>query len=265
MTQKTNDIRITELTDENGLTVRGYDVMGALQSATYTDEKMKYELYFRYMKQFNSCFRLNPDIRSILMIGGAGFSYPKYVISHYPEVSMDVIDNDPQSVDIARQHFFLQDLYDEFDLENTRRLRIIITEGQDYLARTNKKYDVIIDDAFNYVVPALDLMVYESLLDIKDCLKDKGMLICNLPADEDCSRTAYFTRFISTLHAVFDNVLVIKAFNNDEDDIGNYVLIASDEAYRLDEAIDVSYDEKEIYTEDDIQQLADDFSKFILM
>ena len=265
MEQQENRIRIIEKMAEDGHIIRGYDVYGALQSATYVEDDLKYELYFNYMRKFNSCFSLNPDITRILMIGGAGYSYPKYVISHYPEVSIDVVDNDPQSEKLAREHFFLQDLYDEFDLKNTKRLRTVITEGQDYLARTNVKYDVIIDDAFNYIVPALDLMIYESLLDIRDCLKRKGMVMFNLPADSDYRKTEYFTRFLSTLQAVFSNVLIIPAFNNPDDDIGNYVIIASDYYEALPQAIVHHPDNKPVYTEEDLQQLADDFSRFIMI
>ena len=36
----------------------------------------------------------NIDIKDTLMIGGAGYNYPKYFISHYQDKTMDVVEID---------------------------------------------------------------------------------------------------------------------------------------------------------------------------
>ena len=63
------------------------------ESATFTDESKVNELVFDYTKFYDLMFNANIEINNTLLIGGAGYSYPKYYISHYPNKTMD---NDEQ-------------------------------------------------------------------------------------------------------------------------------------------------------------------------
>ena len=57
------------------------------------------------MKQFNRALDLKPDTGNMLLLGGARYAYPKYIISHYPDISMDVVEIDPQAYETACQFF----------------------------------------------------------------------------------------------------------------------------------------------------------------
>ena len=258
---KENSIAIEEITDEKGRRIRVYCDNGVYQSAAYVDEEYRYELYFEYMKKFNVMFEVNPDIRDVLVIGGAGFSYPEYLISHYPDVRVDVVEIDEKAVELAKQHFYLQQLLDSYHPIESGRLRIIITDGQDYLARAHRRYDAIIVDAFNYLVPALTLMSQESYLDGQDLLGKKGLFLINLAADEDFMKTEYFANTLATLQSVYSHVHVLRAFQNEGP--GNYVIMATDRNDDVPDSLPYDLTDQKIYRDSNLNELSQDFFRFI--
>jgi len=109
----------------------------ANQSAMFLDSD---ELVFTYAKYFRLVRHFHPHIKKALMIGGCGYSYPKYFIDKFPESTMDVVEIDPGMTEIARKYFRLQ--------ENDR-LRIFHEDARTFLNKNKNKYDVIYGDAFN--------------------------------------------------------------------------------------------------------------------
>ena len=119
---------IIEETTARGEPVRLYRHNGAFSSGTFLSDEKKYDILFDYPKRYETAFEFM-DIRSALMIGGAAYQYPKYYISHH-EGSMDVVEIDPAAEEIARKWFFLDDLYKDYDLNNTHRLNCITRRRQ---------------------------------------------------------------------------------------------------------------------------------------
>ena len=69
----------SQLNDKN---VRILNIDSGFESATYTDDDMVNELVFSYTKYYDLMFNANIEIQNTLLIGGAGYSYPKYYRSH---------------------------------------------------------------------------------------------------------------------------------------------------------------------------------------
>ena len=76
------------------------------ESATFLDPNKKYDLVFDYLEKYDLMFESNEEISSCLMIGGAGYGYPKYYISHFPDKKMDVVEIDGKITEIAKQYFY---------------------------------------------------------------------------------------------------------------------------------------------------------------
>ena len=74
-----------------------------------------------------------PVIRNVAMLGGGGFSYPKYLVAHHPGVSVDVVEIDPMVVSIAERWFYLDRLAAEFDTDGTGRLGVFVEDARDFL------------------------------------------------------------------------------------------------------------------------------------
>ncbi len=162
-----------------GEEARLYEVNGVRESASFFGER-KYDLVFDYQKSFLHLFSEKPDARKILMIGGAGFQFPKYVMSHLPEIRMDVVEINPLAVELAREYFFLDDLEKDFKAESSGRLKIIIADGMDFLRDTDERYDIIINDAYHSDIPDKGLTSGEGTLLIREHLSDDGIYGFNL-------------------------------------------------------------------------------------
>lgn len=70
----------------NGNNVRILNIDSGFESATFTDEDKVNELVFDYTRYYDLMFNAKIDINNVLLIGGAGYSYPKYYISHYKKI-----------------------------------------------------------------------------------------------------------------------------------------------------------------------------------
>ena len=135
---------------------------------------------FKYSICFNDVFNLNRELNTCLMLGGAGFSYPKYLISHYPDKTIDVVEIDEGMVEIAFKYFYLDELFDEYNLYENERLKIYVMDGREYLADTPKTYDVIFNDAYISDSPAEGLMSFEAISVIKSRLNPGGVYVVNM-------------------------------------------------------------------------------------
>lgn len=70
----------------------------------YLDTKQPTSLYLSY---YHLLRHFKPDFQKTLIIGGAGYSFPKSYLQKYPGKQMDVVEIDPQMTQIARDHFYL--------------------------------------------------------------------------------------------------------------------------------------------------------------
>ena len=221
------------------------------ESATYTEYSRRYELVHEYLKYYNLMFEAGIDIDSTLMIGGGGYSYPKYFISTYLDKSMDVVEIDGQVTEIAKDFFYLDTLIDEFDLDKTQRLRLITDDGRVYLNKNHKKYDVILNDAFSGVEPVATLTTIEAINHIKKSLTKDGLYMTNVIASIDGGRSAFLKAEINTLNKIFKNTFVIPcSFLNDTTTVQNYMVIATDKNVTFENSVSLNLSKDEIVLTD---------------
>ena len=223
------DVLVYEYNYFDGHRIRVYENDDGWHSATYLEPELRNELIFEYMKKFNLMFALPLDITDVLMIGGGAFSYPKYLLSHYPDIVMDVVEIDENTPETAKRFFFLDELIEQYDLENTRRLNIITDDGRHYVENNRKKYDVIINDAFTGLMPEFSLYTVEAARIVKTNLKEDGVLVANLPGFVKFEGSQYLQNTLRTFQEVFRHVLVVRAATDlYESHTCNYVMFASD-------------------------------------
>ena len=114
------------------------------QSAMYLSEEKKYDLVFPYMRRFDYAFFVNPEIQNTFLIGGGGFAYPKFYVHTYENAEITVSEINTDVISVAFQYFGLHDLSED----ETKRMHIVNEDGIEYLRESNKKFDLIINDAF---------------------------------------------------------------------------------------------------------------------
>ena len=200
------------------------------ESATFTDESKVNELVFDYTKFYDLMFNANIEINNTLLIGGAGYSYPKYYISHYPNKTMDVVEIDNKITEIAKKYFFLDKLIKDYDLENNQRLNLINEDGRVYLNNNAKKYDAILNDAFSGSSPAKTLTTIENVRNVKKSLSKNGVYLTNIISSLEGKNSKFIQAEVNTLKHVFKNVYVIPCnYQNDLEKTQNNMVIATDD------------------------------------
>ncbi|MBQ3790191.1 MAG: fused MFS/spermidine synthase [Lachnospiraceae bacterium] len=167
-------------TTMQGERVRLLLVDGIQESATHLDPARKYEPMFRYLTFFQQIVESHPDPERVLLIGGAGFAYPKLFFSAGQRGSLTVVELDPRMIKLADRFFFLKDLKREYDLDRTGRLRIVQDDGLHFLQTDEECYDVILNDAYLGNVPDEGLLSDEGVASCKARLKPGGILVTNI-------------------------------------------------------------------------------------
>lgn len=115
----------------------------------------------------------NPD--RILVVGLGGGIVPRELVYYLPTVKADVIELDPEIVDVAKRFFFFR--------ENSR-IRVRIGDGREVLMRladeNDQLYDIIILDAFNSDYIPRHLMTTGFLNTVKRKLANTGVVAANI-------------------------------------------------------------------------------------
>jgi spermidine synthase len=171
-----------------------------IQSATYLDGNdlaLKYAPFYHLLRHFR------PGFRETLMIGGAGYAFPREYLRTYPDAAIDVVEIDPQMTRIAREHFRLQD---------DPRLKIYHEDGRVFLNRAESgRYDAILLDAFGslFTIP-YQLTTVEAVRNISRLLDEDGVVIVNVGGAIRGPTSKFFQAELATYREVFPYVFVFK-------------------------------------------------------
>ncbi|MCR4909318.1 MAG: fused MFS/spermidine synthase [Lachnospiraceae bacterium] len=222
---------IVRETFENDEWIHLLTVDGTRESAAYTAPDRHNDLVFPYTKEFEKIFFVRPELKSCLMLGGAGCSYPRYYISRHPECSMDVVEINPEMFFLAKKYFYLDELFREYELEETGRLSLIIDDAAGYLRSSGKVYDAVINDA--YISNRIDMSLISpgntSL--VKSSLSENGVYLVNLISAVvgELSMPRHFV--MNILSGFFENLTLypVKPWLDPASN-QNCVIIASDAA-----------------------------------
>ncbi len=144
---------------------------------------------------------------SVLLIGGGGYVFPRYIEKVWPQSHIDVVEIDPGVTEAAMQ---------AFGLDRDTSINTFTMDGRIYVDRLLKKkysggqiprYDFIYEDAINdYVVP-YQLTTREFNDKITQILTDDGLYIINLIDIYD--RGLFLGAVVKTLQQTFPYVYVI--------------------------------------------------------
>lgn len=126
-----------------------------------------------YPQMMMSALYLNPQPRSILIIGLGGGSLPRALARLLPESKIDVVEIDPAVVSVAKQYF---------DFKPRAGLNVIEMDGRVYVKRAireQRHYDLIMLDAFDHEYIPEHLLTREFLREVRTLLSQGGVLSAN--------------------------------------------------------------------------------------
>ena len=189
---------------------------------------------FPYTDYFNLGFLLNPQVTRVLFIGGGGFTGPKQILRDYPNVTVDVVEIDPEVIRIAEQYFAVN--------ASNPRLHIYNNDGRIFLQETNQQYDLIVLDAYSRSYVPFHLMTTQFFNLLSAHLTPKGVMISNLISGITPENDQLLTAEVNTIQTIFRNVYTFAVEGPSYGDAQNVEILATSSGQHL--------------TETDFEQLA---------
>lgn len=177
------------------------------------------ELVNEYTKYYHLAKHFNPNFKKTLMLGGAGYSYPKDFLHKYPEATIDVVEIDPKVTELAKKYF---------RLEESPRLTIYHEDGRVFLNKTPEKYDVIFGDAFSsqHSLP-YQLTTKEAVQKKYNILNDDGMVILNIISAIEGEKGKFLRAEYATYKSLFPQVYLFPvAYLGNSNMVQNIILVA---------------------------------------
>ena len=159
---------------------------------------------------------LDRPLRSVAILGNAGGTIARALGKFYPEARVDGVELDPAVSRVGRRWF---------GMEDNPRLTVYDADARPFLRRTDKRYDLIIVDAYHQPYVPFYLATREFFRLARERLEPGGILALNVasvPGDE-----SLLDGISGTLTHEFDFVAVWPALRF------NKILLAFDEKWAL--------------------------------
>jgi spermidine synthase len=173
--------------------------------------------HFEYTEYFQMPWLWNTNIQRVLTVGLGGGRVHRAFGLYFPEVHVDAVEIDPVVVRVAEQYFGIQ---------ATTNLAIHVSDGRVFLRRAQRRYDVIIVDAYTAnrygsFIPH-HLATREFFEMARDRLPEDGVLAYNVIGQIRGPRSGVVASIHRTMKDVFPQVYLFPARESQ-----NVVLIAT--------------------------------------
>ena len=168
-------------------------------SQSCMDRDDPFRLVFNYTRMMMATVLVNPEPRSILIVGLGGGTLPTAFNDMYPDAEITSVEIDPAVAKVARKYF---------DFKESERNRVVIKDARLHIKRQalkNKKYDLIILDAFGSDYIPEHLTTVEFLEEVKQVLSPQGVLASNT-----FSTSKFYHHESSTYAEVFGRFYVMQ-------------------------------------------------------
>src|SRR4029079_7984087 len=141
----------------------------------------------------------NPRAKNVLFIGLGGASAPKRFWRDFPDLDLQVVELDPVVADVA---------YEDFHLPRSPRLKVDIQDGRRFLAKDDRKWDVIALDTFYADSIPFHMTTLEFLDLLRSRLAPGGVVVVNTIGSIRGSSSRLFRSIFKTYATEFPTVVV---------------------------------------------------------
>ncbi|NQT95996.1 MAG: fused MFS/spermidine synthase [Candidatus Omnitrophica bacterium] len=199
----------------NGDFIKTIKLDNAVEGAQYDkshDIVLASQKYWRLAKAY--C----PEIKRALFLGGGSFSMPEALSSAYPGAEVEVVEIDPEVIEVGKRFF---------RLDNYRNVRPIAADARRYLRQSRGRYDLIFGDAYHGVrtIPP-HLVTLEFFHLARQKLAEDGVYMMNIINAAEGEKAELFLSIIKTVSEVFEYVYVYAVYPNDLKRVQNIIIVA---------------------------------------
>ena len=219
----------------DGTPVRLINVNGTFQSGCYVPEDLRFQLACEYHREMARV--IEGLVRSrgasperplrVLVMGGGGYSLPKYLAAFVPEARVDVVEIDPAMTALAREFFFLDECLEKTGAEKDGRLRLVTGDAWAFLRAASEPYDVIVNDAFSGNRPLGPLTSAEGARVVRSRLAADGVYLANVRCACEGRRARVLNEVVDAFGREFDHVGYVPEWPEEPGKPGNNALVAT--------------------------------------
>ena len=179
---------------------------------------------FDYTDYLQLALAYNAGAKRILFIGLGGGSAPKRMWRDFPALQLDVVELDPEVVDVA---------YRFFELPRDERLRVDVEDGRRYLSQNEGPWDAIVIDAFYSDSIPFHLATREFLELAQARLAPGGVIATNVIGAVDGKQSRLLRSMLRTYRTIFPTVAIHPVFSDGDADrtaVTNVIFVAAEGA-----------------------------------
>lgn len=134
---------------------------------------------------------------NILVLGLGTGTFAKYCTEYFPGVEVEGVEIDEKIADLAGKYFDLPD-----------SVNVSVYDGRSYLTASDKKYNVIMVDAYQDITIPFQMSSVEFFTEVEKHLAPGGVMVVNMNM-KSASENSINDYLCDTIGSVFDNVFTV--------------------------------------------------------
>lgn len=211
--------------DADGTPIRLLNVNGTFQSVSYIAPNLRFELCVHYHRMMAQVIQQVAPQGHVVVMGGGGFSLPKYLATHMKGATVDAIEIDPKIVSLAREHFFLDEALGAASSE----LRVIEDDAWKVLQNADTdSIDVLVNEVFAGRKSLGPLGTAAGARVVKEKLADGGVYLADVRCPLEGRGAALLSQVADVFAQEFAHVAYVPEWPDTPKTPGNNLLIATD-------------------------------------
>ncbi len=144
-------------------------------------------------------------MRDVLVVGLAGGTIARHMLEAFPEAHVDGVEIDGEVVRVGKRWF------DDDD----PRITPIVMDGRIYLQATDKRYDLVMMDAYRQPYIPFHLVTVEFFQVVREHMNDDAVLAVNVAGVRGVSRDLA-AMIYATMKEVFPTVVLVDATRSND-------------------------------------------------